>query len=228
VVPRLVGVLPVREGVGRDVDLIRLFLDGARSVAAAIDDSAVGQAWDRPAVLEGQLVGGLAGHLARGGVWVVADFLDASTPAGPLDFETPGQHIVGVLSAASADAHRANRETGAAIAAAGQNALVRQLEQRLDSLEEELSKIDPSQLIAVTGGKVMRIGDYLATRLVEQVVHLDDLARSVGHDPWPYPEEGRDVAIAAGLEAARLRRGQQAVLRALYRDGFAEGTFPVI
>ncbi len=210
------------------MDLIRLFLDGARSVVPAIGDPAVGEAWDRPSVLEDQLVGGLAGHLARGGVWVVADFLEAGTPANPLDFETPGQYIVGAIGAASASAHRANRETGAAIAALHQNELVGQLEGRLASLEDALSKIDPCRLVAVTGGKVLRIADYLATRLVEQVVHLDDLARSVGHDPWPYPEQGRDVAIAVGLEAARLLRGQQAVLRALFRGGFAESTFPVI
>jgi hypothetical protein len=218
----------VRHDVGKDVNLIRLFLEGARSVATAIGDQAVGQAWDRPSVLEGQLVSGLAGHVARGGVWVVADFLGAGIPAGPLDLETPAHYVVAVINAASPDAHGASREAEAAIAAVGQDELVSQLVRRLASLEEDLRTTDPSQPVAVTGGKVLRIADYLATRIVEQVVHLDDLARSVGHDLWPYPEEGRDVAIAVGLEAAKLRSGQQAVLRALYRGGFAEGIFPVL
>lgn len=197
-------------------------------MATAIADQAVGQAWDRPSVLEGQLVSSVAGHVARGGVWVVADFLPAGIPAGPLDLGTPAHYVVAVVNAASPDALLANRDTGAAIAAVGQDELVSQLVGRLASLEEELGRTDPSRLVAVTGGKVLRLADYLATRIVEQVVHLDDLARSVGHDPWPYPEEGRDVAIAIGLEAAELRSGKQAVLRALYRDGLAQSIFPVL
>lgn len=44
----------------------QLFLAGGRAVADALGDPAVASAWDRPSVLEDQLVSGLAGHLARG------------------------------------------------------------------------------------------------------------------------------------------------------------------
>ena len=171
---------------------------------------------------------GLAAHVARGGVWVVADFLATPIPPSPLLLETPAQYVVAVINAASPDAHGSNRETAAAIAAVGQDELVSQLLSRLESLEAELRTIEPAQLIAVTGGNVLRLDDYLATRIVEQVVHLDDLARSVGCGLWPYPEEARDIAIAVGLDAAKLRSGEEAVLRALYRGGFSEGIFPVL
>ena len=49
-------------------------------VRDAIADDAVARAWDEPSVLEEQTVGGIAGHLARGGVWVVGDYLDADDP----------------------------------------------------------------------------------------------------------------------------------------------------
>lgn len=175
-------------------DVVALFLEGARAVAGAISDPAVAEAWDRPSVLEEQLVSGLAGHLARGGVWVVADYLQAGTPSGPVDFEGAGQYFAELVGAASPDDHRAIRDRGAAVAA----------------------------------GKVMRLADYLATRVVEQVVHLDDLARSTQHEPWPYPRAGQELAIEVATDIACQRHGGTAVVRALYRHGYADAILPLL
>ena len=60
----------------------RQFLDGAQVVVDAIASPAVAAAWDTPSVLAEQTVGGLAGHLARGAVWVVGDYLDQPEPDG--------------------------------------------------------------------------------------------------------------------------------------------------
>jgi hypothetical protein len=209
-------------------DAITVFLDGAHVVARAIADPAVAQAWDRPSVLEGQMVGGLAGHLARGGVWAVADYLDGGSPAGPVDFESAGEYFAAFADTASADAHQGIRDRGAAIAAVGPAELVRQLDERLHALDTRLRALDAADLVAVVAGSVMRVADYLATRVVEQVVHLDDLARSIGREPWPYPLAGEDLAIEVGIDIARRRRGRASVLRALYRRGFAEATLPVL
>ena len=82
--------------------------------------------------------------------------------------------------------------------------------------------------MAVVAGVVMRLDDYLVTRIVEQAVHLDDLARSVGHAPWPLPPEAERLTIDVGVAVGRRRRGSEAMIRALYRDTFALATFPVI
>ena len=42
------------------------FLAGAEVVVAAVADTRVGEAWERPSVLDDQTIGSLAGHLARG------------------------------------------------------------------------------------------------------------------------------------------------------------------
>lgn len=84
----------------------------------------------------------------------------------------------------------------------GQEELVRQLTKRLHVLEPRLRSLDPADLVAVVGGKVMRVADYLVTRVVEQVVHLDDLARSITREPWPYPLTGQDLAIELVLTSA--------------------------
>ena len=82
--------------------------------------------------------------------------------------------------------------------------------------------------MTVFEGKVMRLSDYLGTRVVEQGVHLDDLARSVGREPWPLPNEHQAVTISVATDIACQVHGPHATVRALYRRGFAENVFPVL
>lgn len=207
---------------------VSLFLGGAGTVVEALADPRVGRAWDQPSVLEEQTVGGLAGHLARGGVWVVASYLDGDAPGGPADFESAAEYFASFANAAQAEDHRAVRARGAAVAAAGWQAVRDELQARLDAMTAQVTSLPSDRLVSVIGGKVMRLDDYLETRIVEQAVHLDDLARSIGADPWALPDGHESVALGVGVEIARLRRGTPAVLRALYRRGFADVALPAL
>ena len=209
-------------------DVRSLFLSGAGVIVEAIADPAVRQAWNDPSVLEDQLVSGLAGHLARGGVWAVADYLHAGTPDGPVDFTSAGEYFATFAAAAQPADHQAIRDRGAAVAAAGRDALLVELRERLASLEPELGTLPGDHPIAVVGGSVMHLDRYLETRIVEQAVHLDDLARSVGRDPWRLPQDHVTLAIAVGTDIALRRHGPAATLRALYRRGCAEPALPVL
>jgi uncharacterized protein (TIGR03083 family) len=211
-----------------DVAVAALFLEGAEVVLEAVTDPAVTAAWAQPSVLEDQTVGGLAGHLARGAVWLVGDYLDLGTPNGPADYATPVEYFVGVLGIATAADHQAVRERGAAMAAVGPEALGRDLRERLAALRDRLAVEDLDRLVAVIGGRTLRLATYLPTRIVEQAVHLDDLARSIGRDPWPYPEAAADVAIGIAVELATASAGRPALLRALYRRGETEPALPVL
>ena len=71
--------------------------------------------------------------------------------------------------------------------------------------------------MTVFQGKVIRLSDYLGTRVVEQGVHLDDLARSVGREPWPLPKEHHAVTISVATDIACRVHGPDATVRALYR-----------
>ena len=82
--------------------------------------------------------------------------------------------------------------------------------------------------MTVFQGKVIGLSDYLVTRLVEQAVHLDDLARSVGRDPWPLPIEHLELTFSVATDIAYRVQGPDATIRALYRRGFADGVFPVL
>lgn len=209
-------------------DAADVFLAGAAAVRAAVGSEAAGAAWDEPSVLEEQTVGGLAGHLARTGGWIVPEYLDAGPPDGPIDFDDAGDYYARLMEQMDDDGHRAIRERGAALAAPGQAALVGELDARLAGLPARLAALDDEATVAAYAGLTMRVRDYLVTRIVEQVVHLDDLARSLGVPGWPVPPTGVDLTLAVGVDVARRRRGDAAVLRALYRAGEADGVLPAL
>jgi hypothetical protein len=224
-----------RETVGEETasvidahDVRSIFLAGASTIAEAITDPAVASAWDQPSVLEDQLVSGLVGHLARGGVWVVAEYLDAGEPEAAVDVRGAGEYFATFAATAGADDHRAIRDRGAAVASVGRRALLERVTTHLGALRSDLEALPPDHLISVMGGTVMRLDEYLITRIVEQGVHLDDLARSVGREPWSLPEGHSAITISIGIEVARRRHGSSSVVRSLYRRGFAETTFPVL
>lgn len=195
-----------------------LFLDNAAIVLDAISDGRVGAAWNEPSVLEGQTVGSLAGHLARGGVWVVRDYLDADTPTSDVDFETAAAYFSAISEGMDASVHRGIRRRGAEVAASGHAGVVTDLTAALDGLRNRLADEPADRKVTVFAGRVMRLDDYLWTRLVEQVVHLDDLARSIGVEPWPTAPDAASIVLSCGAEIGRRRFGDAAMIRALYRD----------
>ena len=96
---------PYRRGVIREQ-----FLAGARVVVDAVASPAVGSAWDEPSVLDDQTVGGLAGHFARGAVWVVGDYLDQPPPAPT--FPSAEHYFATVMTWSDAASDQAIRERG--------------------------------------------------------------------------------------------------------------------
>ena len=208
------------------LDNAGIFLETATVVHEAIADEAVAVAWDRPSVLEEQRVSNLCGHLARG-TWVVGEYLAAGPPSGPPDFNSAAEYFSLLSDRATEDFHRASRQREANLVPVSQGELVTMLGDRLAGLGEVLRSGAPDRLVAVFSGLVIRLDHYLATRIVEQVVHLDDLARSVGRNPWPTRQVDA-LVVAVGAEIGIRRRGSTAMIQALYRQGFTEGTLPVL
>jgi len=203
------------------------FLRTAHVVVDAIGDRAVGEAWHRDSVLEQQTVGGLAGHLARGGVWVVDDYLtDAALPQ--VRVASAAEYFARVAGSSTPEADREVRERGAQVAAVGQERLRATLEARLAELEQRLAAEPHDRLVGVAAGTLtIPLHEYLKTRIVEQVVHLDDLARSVEHHSWEVPREAQQLVIHLGIDIGSERYGPEAMIRCLYRSGFAS-VLPVL
>lgn len=202
------------------------FLRGAAAVLDALSDPAVAAAWDRPSVLAGQTVGSIAGHLARGAVWVVDDYLDLDPPAAAT-FASTAAYCAQVAGLDESD-HRAIRDRGAALAAEGPDAVAGRLAQRLPALSDRLAAERDDRLLPVFGGG-MGLDDYLGTRLVEQVVHLDDLARSVPGLEVQLPSDLVATVARLGTAIAVERHGATAVLRHLFRpDAASPAVVPVL
>lgn len=202
------------------------FLAGADVVASAVASDQVAAAWDSPSVLEGQTVGSLAGHLARGGVWLVGEFIAAGEPQTAVTYATAAAYFAAFVDRQSPELHQAIRDRGAAVAADGHDAIAARAREHLEQLHRDLPSLPTDRLISVIDGAVMRLADYLETRVVEQAVHLDDLGRSLGCR-WELPEHCVEIATRVGVDIARRRHGDDAALRGLYRHGFAH-IFPVL
>ena len=84
-------------------------------------------------------------------------------------------------------------------------------------LAPRLAAADPTRRVEVLQGVTLPLEDYLRTRLVELVVHLDDLAVSVGRPGPDVPEPAlRQVASVLGAVAA-TRAGGLETVRSLAR-----------
>lgn len=192
------------------------FLASSRIALDFIRADAIGERWDGPSALSEFTLRGLVGHLYRA-TGSVEIYLDRGEPDGaPIDAATYYSRAVDVPDIHS-ELHRAVRQRGEESAAGGHAAIVKGWSDLLERLEGRLAAEHPGRLVEVFKGLVIALDDYLVTRLVELVVHVDDVAVSIGMDGPELPDEGYDAAIGCLVEVARLRHGDPAVLRALAR-----------
>lgn len=204
-------------GPGRTV---QLFLQAAATAGELIGAEATADRWEQPSLLAGYTVGGLAGHLARG-VLRVEVYLDR--PAPPAEAITTD--AAGYFAAALGDddpvdsaAHRQVRERARQTAADGPGALAAEVGAARRRLTERVRRVDTDRPVTVHGELCLPLVEYLRTRLVELVVHGDDLASSLDRPvPDSLPEAAyRPVAeVLAGLAVHRM--GGLSVVRGLAR-----------
>ena len=200
-----------------DMDGVRqTFLETGRVAADLLARPEVESAWESPSALPEFTVRGLAGHLLRATGSVTA-YLDRDEPDG--EPVTAAQYYAVAVDEPDihSDVHRAIRQRGEDEAAAGYASVRARSYELLEVLAERLAEEPPDRKVRAYKDVVLRIDDYLVTRLIELVVHVDDLAVSVGVPPPDLPPEALGLAIDALVATARLEHGDVAVLRALTR-----------
>ena len=201
------------------------------AVSSAVDQltelvgsAQVADAWQRESALPGMTVGGLARHLVSQPECAV-EFLARPAPPGTVVLSLVGHYDRVDWLHAPLDAPqntsicddfndlgaagpaesvevlaRAGRQLGAAIEAAGPTTYV------------------PWQDCALP------TDDFLVVRLMEIVVHADDLAYSVGLSTPRFSPEVLEPVLALLAALAQQRRGQDAVLRSLSRHERSTGS----
>ena len=196
----------------------RAFLETSRIAAELIGQPAVQQRWRDPSALEALSVGGLAAHLGRA-VLTVEDYLGKAAPTPAVDTLSAPRYFasMNVTGDAGKELDAAVRKRGEDAAAAGAAEVVATVSDSLQRLAEQLALEPPTRLVSVIGERVLTLDEYLVTRLVELVIHSDDLAASVDLPPPNMPESALVSTVDCLVEVARLRSGDLAVVRALAR-----------
>jgi hypothetical protein len=208
------------EQVERDRFLAAAHLAGALAVRPE-----VAARWTDESACDGMSVGGLAHHLASqlgNTVKLVGAGASEQTPI-PL-----AEHYAEAAWVRDGHDDAANvsiREGSDAQAAGGPDALPSLVARWLDELPGVLASVGSEEPVLIPWqGWSLTAHDFLVTRMMEIVVHSDDLSVSVD---LPTPEFPEDVLLPVLqlLTTLSLRRhGQDAVVRALSRPQRSPGS----
>ena len=192
-----------------------VYRDCVEAIGPLLRNPAVAEKWDQPSALAEMPVSALAGHLIRV-LTTVEAYLAQPEPLeeGRL---SAAVYFAGVSSDVDSAENAAIRERGAQEAAGGHEALVAKYDRVREAVFEAMRDQPSSRRMSVFGGRVLLLDDYLVTRILEAVVHADDLAVSCGVKTPPLPEDAYESAIRTLVDIARSRHGDLAVLRALAR-----------
>jgi hypothetical protein len=198
------------------------YLSAVDWLVAILESDAVADAWSGPSALANYSVGGLAAHAVMGGVLRLRDLLQAAEPGGGhrvtlYDYFGPNR----VDDAAVDDPLFVQlRAAAESMAGQGPRALAITCRAGRDALATVLAQTRAERnvdVVRVPGGTVAA-GDYLQTRVLEVIVHGDDLVASVTGLSVAEPPAG---ALAACLELcmqlARAHLGDRDALRAFTR-----------
>lgn len=197
----------------------RLFLEVAEAAVALLAADEVARRWDEPSALSGFSVRGLAGHLA-GQIFFPDVMLAAPIPEEPVvplaehfarvnwvgsDLETPFNRMI--------------RASGEQDAAEGPARLAESAARCVAKLHATLRTAPDRPVRRDTWGPwSISFDDYLTSRVLELVIHSDDLACSVGLPAPGFPAEAVETVVDILTRIALRRHGATAVLRALSRS----------
>ena len=203
------------------------YLAAADAAAKLLAHPAVADSWDQPSALAGYTVSGLAGHLA-GQVNVVAKVLDGpdldpdTEPIPALDHLLNGRWL---NAEPDGETHLRIRAGGVQYAQVGPQKLAEQTADVLDRLRRELPGQPERRVVQFPWGPpALLLDDLLLNRMMEIVVHLDDVAVSVGVPTPEVPVAATDAVITLLAAMAARKHGPVAVIRALTRAERAPGS----
>jgi hypothetical protein len=199
-------------------------LDAAFPMAAAvaldlIRRDEVREQWLMPSALPKMSIGALACHLGRQ-VVRAAELLPMATDVPPLECVDAHYHRAAWVMSTSPDDPSNDRSADDAEAALGAAVLVGPSAEALEMVRRLLAAGTARDVVPIPWqGWSLRRDDFLLTRMLEIVVHTDDLALSIGVLTPEFPAEVfapvRDLLVRLAVK----RHGQSAIISALSRSG---------
>lgn len=199
------------------------FLESASAARSLLAHPDVERRWDSPSVLEGLTVGALCAHLTRA-VATLSDYLARPDADGREDLlDAPGYFLsIEGLSGRNgpdlaSELHLGIRRRSEFDAADGPAAVLARWDETIERLAGRLATEPPTRVVEVFGGRAMFVDDYVITRLIEMLVHSDDLAASLGLETPRFPATASTRVLACLTEIAVRAHGPMAVIRAMTR-----------
>lgn len=196
-------------------EIRRVYVQTAASSLDLLRSDELGTAWDDVSALAAFRVSGLAGHLARS-IFLVEEYIDAQISGQPPITAAVYFGELANTADIGTSENMSVRDRGDRVAKEGREVLADMAEQALHRIAALLDELPPARRVTVYGHKVMLLDEYLKTRIVELVVHSEDLALSIGSGVG-LPVEAIEIATDTVVAAARQRHGDLAFLRGMTR-----------
>ena len=203
-----------------------LFLATAEAVAPLLRSPELTDQWSQPSALADFRTSGLAGHTARA-VLNMERYLDAEVPPDAPHLDAVEYFLAASLADVADPASTMNRtirERGEQEAASGPQALADAYDAARSRLASRLAGLRGDHPVLMFGRYVLPLNECLLTRLIELVVHADDLAVTLGLPAPDFGDEAEDLVITTLARIARRRHGTLPVLRTLARRERAPST----
>jgi uncharacterized protein (TIGR03083 family) len=175
--------------------------------------------WSDKSALSGYTIGGIVGHVGAAVAWLGP--LLETAPSSDVPVMRLGDYYAPLVVRKPGDfdgeLHTAARAQGERGSQRGPSETVARLRTRIDSLRQQLENdIDRLVDLRPTLPGAIQLGDFLRTRVVELVVHGDDLGVSIGLNLSP-PRDAAVIAIETLLATALKEHGDLEIIRALVR-----------
>jgi hypothetical protein len=163
-------------------------------------------------------VAALVGHLVVGGILRVEDALATEPPA---DFKpvTAAQLLSWVPLGSDDGVHGQVREVAAKYAVPGVDHLIERATTSLDRVAPMLQAEGLERVVAYPWAPSlsMTVRELLRSRVLELVVHVEDVAASIGADDFALDPDAVRIACHLGIDVNIERYGAASVVRALCR-----------
>ncbi|MBC3840168.1 maleylpyruvate isomerase family protein [Streptacidiphilus sp. 4-A2] len=203
------------------------YLAAADAAMALLASDEVAARWDEPSACAGFTVGGLAAHLG----WQVQSARGRWSPAPGPDAPLTGllEHYAGaawVGADLDAPVNVTIKETEEERSKAGPAEVLRLTREARDEAARQLAAMAPEDVVAMPWieGRAVTAAVLLSTRLMELLVHGDDLAVSVDVPTAAVTDSAYERVNDLLVRLAARRHGPVAVLRALSRSERAPQT----
>ena len=194
-------------------------LRAADALVGLVSAPEVGEAWERESVLPGMTVGGVTRHLVSQPECAV-EFLGIQ-PVPPhaqqLSLAECYERTDWFAAPVGAEENTSIRDDFNAMAAGHQEHSVAILELARTDLPAALAAAGPTTYVPWQDC-LLTTDDFLVVRLMEVVVHADDLASSVGLPTPAFDDDVLHPALALLAMLGARRHGQDAAVRALARE----------